>query len=53
MQAHLDPFADQPDFSDAILSAEEPAAWTLGELQESADLGLLRSAWTGADEWIS
>jgi hypothetical protein len=42
--------ADQFDFADAILTAEEPDAWTLDELDHSADLGSLRSAWTSTDE---
>jgi len=41
---------DQSDLPDAILTAEEAAAWTLDELDHSADLGSLRSAWTSADE---
>jgi hypothetical protein len=41
---------DQFDFPDAILTAEEAAAWTLDELDHSADLGSLRTAWTSADE---
>ena len=41
---------DQSDLADAILIAEEPAAWTLDELDFSADLGSLRSAWTSPDE---
>ncbi|HYS12580.1 MAG TPA: hypothetical protein VEN28_04670 [Burkholderiaceae bacterium] len=41
---------EQSDLADAILTAEEAAAWTLDELDHSADLGSLRSAWTSADE---
>jgi hypothetical protein len=41
---------DQFDTTDAILTAEETAAWTLDELDHSADLGSLRSAWTSADD---
>jgi hypothetical protein len=43
---------DQPDLTDAILTAEEPDAWTLDELDDSADLGSLRSAWAGPDDAI-
>jgi len=43
--------ADQFDLADAILTADETAAWTLDELDHSADLGSLRSAWTSADEF--
>jgi hypothetical protein len=42
--------SDQFDLTDAILTADEPAAWTLDELDHSADLGSLRSAWTSADD---
>lgn len=41
---------DQFDLADAILTAEEAAAWTLDELDHSADLGSLRTAWTSADD---
>jgi hypothetical protein len=41
---------EQYDLADAILTAEETAAWTLDELDHSADLGSLRSAWTSADD---
>jgi hypothetical protein len=36
--------------TDAILMADEPDAWTLDELDHSADLGSLRSAWNSLDE---
>jgi len=52
MREHFDQFDDQSAFADAILTAEEPDAWTLDELHESADLGSLRSAWTSADDPI-
>jgi hypothetical protein len=42
--------SEQFDMADAILTAEEAAAWTLDELDHSADLGSLRSAWTSADD---
>jgi hypothetical protein len=41
---------EQFDLADAILTAEETAAWTLDELDHSADLGSLRTAWTSADD---
>jgi hypothetical protein len=40
------------EFADEILTAEETAAWTLDELDHSADLGSLRTAWTSADDPI-
>lgn len=49
MKAQLDQFAE-PFLTDAILTAEDAAAWTLDELDHSADLGSLRSAWGGADD---
>ena len=42
---------EQFDSTDAILTAEETAAWTLDELDHSADLGSLRSAWDSADDF--
>lgn len=50
MKQQPDQFADQFDRPDAILTAEEPAAWTLDELDHSADLGSLRSAWASGDD---
>lgn len=52
MSEPFDDFSDHPADSDLFLSAEEPDAWTLNELHESADLGSLRSAWTSPDERI-
>jgi hypothetical protein len=46
MTQHTDTY----DQVDAILAAEEPSAWTLDELESSADLGSLRSAWAGSDD---
>jgi hypothetical protein len=46
MKQNTDPY----DQVDAILAGEEPSAWTLDELESSADLGSLRSAWAGSDE---
>ena len=50
MKKQSDQFADPSNLADAILTAEETAAWTLDELDHSADLGSLRSAWSGADD---
>lgn len=41
---------DALDQGDVILMAEEPSAWTLDELESSADLASLRSAWAGSDD---
>ena len=52
MRKQLDQSADPLDGPDAILAADEADAWTLDELDHSADLGSLRSAWGGDDESI-
>jgi hypothetical protein len=52
MSEFFDDFGDLPATDDAILASDEPDAWTLSELQASADLGALRSAWSSADERI-
>lgn len=46
----MTPYNEPPDTVDAILAGEEPSAWTLDELESSADLGSLRSAWAGSDD---
>jgi hypothetical protein len=50
MSDEFDPFTEQDNFADAILATEEPDAWTLSELHDSADLGSLRSAWTSTND---
>lgn len=44
----LDPFEDD------MLAADDPdflaSEWTLDDLDRSADLGSVRSAWTGSDD---
>ena len=45
---HLDPFEDD------LFAADDPdlpaGEWTLDDLDRSADLGSVRSAWTGSDD---
>lgn len=50
MKEQFDQLAEPFNLTDAILTAEDAAAWTLDELDHSADLGSLRSAWSGADD---
>jgi hypothetical protein len=52
MREQFAPFAEPSYLADAILTSEEPDAWTLDELHDSADLGSLRSAWTSTDDPI-
>ncbi len=47
MSTRLDPDL----LADAMFDADEPIdEWTLDELERSADLSSVRSAWTRADE---
>jgi hypothetical protein len=50
MSRETAPNARQSDLADAILAADEADAWTLDELDHSADLGSLRSAWASTDD---
>jgi hypothetical protein len=50
MNQQPDQFSDHFNGADAILAAEEPDAWTLDELDHSADLGSLRSAWASGND---